>query len=103
MNDDFSNLVISRLDSIDDSIKGIYRHAASTDVTLAKQSVLLDEHIRRTHLLEMAMLQEAKNSSAAISPVKKHVEGMHFLLKAVGALAAIVGLVTGIYKLLGLN
>jgi predicted metallo-beta-lactamase superfamily hydrolase len=64
-----------KLDKIIDSISEI-------NVTLGKQSVILDEHIRRTNILE-----------EKIEPVEKHVhrvEGAFKLFSLMGVLLAIL-------------
>lgn len=67
---------------IEDKLDKIAEHMAAMNVTLGKQSVILDEHIRRTNLLE-----------SKIEPVEKHVqrvEGAIKLLSLLGILGAII-------------
>lgn len=99
MNDDVTKMITVRLDRIDDHIGKIASHSANVDVTLARQSVLLEEHIRRTHLLEQRVEQEARDVAEAMAPIKRHVEGLQFLLRAVGAATAVVALVGAVVKL----
>jgi hypothetical protein len=78
-------------DRIERKIDKIADHIGNIDVTLAKQEVTLADHIRRTELLEEKM-----------SPVEKHVNMVHGVLKAIAAIGTIVGIVHGILKLKGL-
>lgn len=100
MNDDVTKMITFRLDRIDDHIGKIASHSANVDVTLAKQSVLLEEHIRRTRLLEERVEQEAQDVTETMAPIKRHVEGLQFLMRAVGVVTSIAALVAGVLKLL---
>lgn len=64
-----------RLENIEISIHSI-------DITLAKQSVSLDEHIRRSNLLEEKMV-----------PLEHHVAMTHGALKLIGLMAAIAAII----------
>jgi hypothetical protein len=59
-----------RLERIESKIDKVVEHIGSIDVTLAKQSVILDEHIRRTNILEKKF-----------EPVEEHVASVHTSLK----------------------
>lgn len=61
-------------------LKRIERHLSSIDVTLAKQSVILDEHVKRSNMLE-----------AKLEPVEKHVAMVQGGFKLFGVLALILG------------
>lgn len=76
---------------IEDKIDKIIEKVNTIDVTLAKQQVTLDEHVRRTNLLEEKM-----------EPVEKHVTIVNGCLKIIAALGTIIGLIHGILKLKGL-
>jgi len=75
----------NRFDRIENKLDKITDHMANIDVTLAKQSVLLDEHIKRSNLLE-----------AKLAPVEKHVAIINTILKILGGLAATGGGAHGI-------
>ncbi len=62
-----------KLDKIQESISRI-------DVTLAKQSVILDEHVKRSTMLE-----------AKMEPIEKHVTIANAALKILGVLAGLGG------------
>lgn len=61
------------LDRLEEKIDKVVEKTSSIDVTLAKQSVILDEHVRRTNLLEKKL-----------EPIEKHVILMKGLMKIVG-------------------
>lgn len=63
---------------------------AGQAVTLTSQHEDLQEHMRRTNLLE-----------AQIKPIEKHVHMMQGAMKFLGAVAVVVGIIEGILKLLG--
>lgn len=58
---------------LEDKVDKIVEKIGNIDVTLAKQSVILEEHVKRTNLLE-----------ARIEPVVKHVAIMKAMAKIVG-------------------
>lgn len=73
----------SKIDIISEKITNI-------DVTLGKQSVILDEHIRRTNILE-----------EKLAPVEKHVHMVNGALKLIGFIALFVGIIQGLLRLIG--
>jgi glycerol dehydrogenase-like iron-containing ADH family enzyme len=74
-----------RFDKIDAKLEKIVEHIGSIDVTLAKQSVLLDEHIKRSNMLE-----------EKLAPVEKHVTIVNTILKVLGAAGATGGAAHGV-------
>lgn len=71
---------------IEDKIDKISDRLNSIDVTLAKNTVSLEEHIKRTNLLE----EEVK-------PIKKHVDMIEGALKLIGVLAMIAAIIETIH------
>ena len=69
-------------------VKEINNCLNSIDKTLVKQQVLLDEHIRRTEILELKL-----------EPVEKHVAALNGGLKALGVLSLVVGIFAAILKI----
>lgn len=63
-----------RLNRIEDKLDKVLEKASSTDVTLAKQSVILEEHMRRTEALE-----------AIVIPIKSKVDVVMTIIKLLGA------------------
>lgn len=72
----------SKIDKLDDRL-------VSIDRTLVQQQVLLDEHIRRTNLLE-----------AEIKPIKRHVDMVTGAMKMIGLLATGMGIAAALLKVL---
>lgn len=79
-----------RFDRVEEKLDQVITRISSIDVTLAKQHVSLEEHIRRTALLEKQM-----------EPVQRHVNMVSGAFKLVGFISIIVGTVFSIAKLLG--
>ena len=75
--------VFKQLDRIEERLDRI-------DVTLARNTASLEEHMRRTALLE----QEVK-------PIKAHVAMVNGVFKFLGAISLILGIIAGAAKLLG--
>lgn len=70
-----------RLERIEVKIDDIGDHLASIDVTLKAQHIILDEHIRRTEILEKD-----------IEPIKRHV----YMVKGAAAFIALLATIAGI-------
>jgi hypothetical protein len=64
-------------------------HLAAIDITLTAQHVSLDEHIKRSNMLE-----------AKLIPVERHVWMVNGALKLLGAASLMVGLIEGLRLLL---
>jgi hypothetical protein len=101
MQDELLKVVIDRLERIDDHLQRVSSHGANVDVTLAKQSVLLEEHIKRTNLLEDRMEAEVERQNETLAPIKKHVDGIQFLGKALGVIGTLLGIALAAVKLTG--
>lgn len=81
---DYSKRVEDKLDKVVDKIGNI-------DVILGKQSVILEEHVKRTNLLE-----------AKLIPVEKHVVMVNGAFKFLGLVAIFIGIIEGFLKIVGL-
>lgn len=79
-----------RLSRIEDKLDKVVESISRIDVTLAAQHVSLEEHIRRTNILE-----------DEVKPIKDHVNVMKALVKVVGILSAILGLALTVKSLMG--
>lgn len=77
-----------RLDKIEDKLDIVSDKIASIDKTLAAQHVSLQEHIRRTNILENKL-----------EPVERHVTMINGVLKAIGLLATIATIVGVVYEI----
>lgn len=88
---EIDKMIIEKLEKLDSRIDNI-------DITLAKQSVILENqhaslevHIKRTDLLE-----------AKLEPVEKHVDMVAGALKLIGLIGAMIGIITGLLKLVSI-
>lgn len=75
---------------LENKVDKIVESISEINITLAKQSVILDEHVKRSNLLE-----------AKMAPLEKHVVMINGVLKFLGLIAVFVGIVEGIFKILG--
>lgn len=82
MQDDLSKLIISKLDKLDDRLDCV-------DKTLIKQESNLDEHMRRTDLLEKK-----------VDPIEAHVHQIKGMLKFLGFLSSLIAVAATIYEVL---
>jgi archaellum component FlaC len=75
------------LDRFENKIDSIHDRLGSIDVTLAKQSVILDEHVKRTNLLEQK-LEPVETYIKTIKSVVKIISfiGMGVIIKIIHAL-----------------
>lgn len=75
---------------LEDKIDKVLDKQSNMDVTLGKQSVILEEHVKRTNLLE-----------TRFEPVEKHVIMVNGVLKFIGILAILLGIIEGLLKIIG--
>lgn len=78
----------NRLERIELKIDDISEHIASVDTTLALQHQSLEEHMRRSDLLERK-----------IEPLENHVALIHGLFKLLGVLGTIAAIISTALKL----
>lgn len=76
-----------RLDSIDDSLKEIKESLNEMNVTSVKQQIILEEHIRRTNLLELKM-----------EPIERKIYWGEGSLKLLGILSLLAGIIAAFAK-----
>jgi hypothetical protein len=79
---DESNRLEAKVDKIMEKVSDI-------DVTLVTQGIILKEHIRRTQLLE-----------EKVAPLEKHAVMTHGVLKFVGLIAILIGIIEGIVQII---
>lgn len=72
-----------KIDKIADKISNI-------DITLGKQSVILEEHVRRTNLLE-----------EQIKPIERHVNMVQGGIKLLGLIALVASVLEGARRIFG--
>lgn len=78
-----------RFSRLEDKLDIVIEKIGSVDKTLAAQHVSLVEHIRRTELLEQAVI-----------PIQTHVVQVQGVAKFFGALAVLAGILEGFTALL---
>lgn len=81
-NAEIVNRIVGKLDKLDDRLD-------SVDKTLVKQELNLQEHMRRSDLLEEQM-----------QPLKRHVAIFEAFLKVFGATSAVLATIGSILKIL---
>jgi chromosome segregation ATPase len=82
------------LEKLDEKMDKVEEKLGSIDVTLAKNTSSLDEHIRRTELAEEA-ISIIKNEMA---PIQKHVTQVHTIFQAIGFVSVVVSIAAGVVK-----
>lgn len=75
---------------LEDKVDKIADNISEINVTLAKQSVILDEHVKRSNLLEAKMV-----------PLEKHVTMVNGVLKFFGLIAVFASIIEVFLKILG--
>ena len=78
---------MENLDRIFNKIDKIDERLSNIDTTLAKQSTSLDEHIRRTNILE-----------EEIRPIKKHIYLVEAVFKIIGVTSLLVSIFVGLSR-----
>ena len=89
--DSMRKWVEKRFDRVDEKFDRLGDRLDKVDVTLAKQQTSLDEHIRRTEILE-----------SQVEPLKAQSAQVKLVLKIVAALVAAGGAGIGLKELVGL-
>jgi hypothetical protein len=87
--------MMNELKKIDEKLEKINDRLGSVDVTLVRQEVNLQEHMRRTELNEIAV----EKISQSIIPIYKHINMLEGVLKFFGLLAVLGSIVTAIFKI----
>lgn len=95
-----NNWLKDHLTKIENKIDGLDGRIDSVDVTLAKQSVVLEEHQRRSLANEEQVQLLKKHLDIEIEPIKLHVNQVHLILKLIGLVASVVAAMAGFFELL---
>lgn len=85
--------VLEKLDKIDERVDRI-------DVTMAKQEVVLEEHVRRTNILQDRVEKHEAKIEEDLKPIKKHVVMVNAIVKILVAVAGLAGLALTLKQLL---
>lgn len=90
---DFVQLILDKLDRVES-------HLGSIDVTMVRNTVSLEEHVKRTNLLE----QNIDDLKGEFKPVKDHVDFVRhsskFVAIVISSLGAIIAAIATIWKML---
>jgi hypothetical protein len=81
-------VIVAKFDKIDNKLDSIEASQAETNIILDKQEVNIAIHVKRTNILE-----------DKIVPIEKFMEVVNGILKAIGGLAILISIVTGIIKI----
>lgn len=88
-----TNWLKEHLSRMENKIDKLDPRLDSMDVTLAKQSVILEDHTRRSLANEEAVELLKKKLEADVKPLQNHVAAMTGVLKSIGVLASIASIV----------
>lgn len=86
---------MDKLEKIDQKLEKINDHLGNIDVTLAKQELSLQEHIRRTNLNEQAI----EHLKSTLVPINKHIIAQETGFKILGKIAAVTAFIVGVLKI----
>lgn len=75
---------------LEDKLDKVIDSQSEMNVTLAKQSVILEEHVKRTSLLE-----------AKIEPIERHVHMVNGVSKFLVLVGVFIAIIEGVIKILG--
>ncbi len=88
------NLILDEVKSIRVKVDKSDERLDSIDITLVRQNATLEEHVRRTELLE----DKTNQLSDDLKPVEKHVAMVTGALKLLGIVGTIVAIIVGIVE-----
>lgn len=86
---------MDKLEKIDQKLEKISDRLGNIDVTLAKQELSLEEHIKRTAQNEHAI----EHLKQTLVPINKHIIAQETGFKILGKIAAVTAFVVGILKI----
>lgn len=88
-----------QLDKIETKIDKLDSRIDNVDITLAKQSVILEEHTRRSLANEEQLELFRKNVDIDLKPIKGYMNLMHAAFKLIGIISSIASFGYGVLKL----
>lgn len=98
----FKEHLDSHMQSLGQRLERVDIKIEDVNITLAEQKIILDEHIRRTNILEDKFEEEKRASQSEIQPLKVHSENMKLMMKVLIASAGVSGAGLGIKEILSL-
>jgi uncharacterized coiled-coil protein SlyX len=87
------------LDKIENKIDKLDTRIDNVDVTLAKQSVILEEHTRRSTANEEQVELLKKKLEIDLKPLQDHLTVIRGIFKAGTIIISVFGVLTGIIKI----
>jgi archaellum component FlaC len=94
---DLIDWLAERLDRIENKVDSTNQHCSTIDVTLGKQAVEIEHHIRRTDALEARVEQVAND----LRPINNHIVVVKGLGWIIGGLSTLAGAWTFLKDLAG--
>lgn len=94
------NWLKEHLNKIENKIDKLDGRIDNVDVTLAKQSIILEDHTRRSLANETQVELLKKKFEQELSPLKEHLIQTHTVFKVIGFLATLAGIGKGILEIL---
>jgi hypothetical protein len=88
-----NNWLKDHLDKIETKIDKLDNRLDNVDVTLGKQSVILEDHTRRSLANEQQVELLKKKLETDLQPIKNHVAMIHGVFKFIGVIASIAGVI----------
>lgn len=89
--DDWQKRMEQKLDTLLNGYHGI-------DKTLLLQSQQLKEHMRRTRVAEKTLQRFEERFDTELAPLRQHVQGMGYILKAFGVVSLLFTVALGAMK-----
>ena len=84
------------MSNIDDKLEEIKTHLSNIDITLVRNTVSLETHVKRTEMAEDRITQVEKD----IKPLQKHMSEINGVLRFLGLIGIIIGAAAGLATIL---
>lgn len=101
---EFFNILSDKIDKVAEKQDKIYDEILIIKVTEVKHAASLEEHMRRTELAEKAIEKLSASDIEiykVIEPVQKHVTMIQGVVKFIGLIGVLVGIIVGLAKIFG--
>lgn len=85
-----------------DKLEKIEERLTNVDITLVKQEGNLAEHMRRSLANERAIEILEQEFKTELKPISSHVALVNGTLKALGIISILLGIVTGLLKIISI-
>jgi hypothetical protein len=91
--------LLDELSCIKEELHQHSKSLSNIDKTLAVQAEQLKEHIRRSNLIEKHVDILEKKLLQDLEPVKDHVKAVNTILKVIGFISLLMGIVLAMFNL----